>query len=117
MGAAFSGQMNEVALAKRTAATSRMCGRDFRALVAPDVKGEQRPPQLVWGADQEFQCLASLKRSDQVYGGVQDSRGLAGLERTVGRIRENAGQTRRLAGQNIQRDSIAPNRGGVDPGY
>src|SRR5579884_3883537 len=97
----FSRQMHEVALAARSTSRTRPGRSHLRALVRPHIKGQQRAPQLLLRTDEKLQCLAGLDRRNQVHRRIENARGLASLESAMWRIRKNARQASRLAGDHV----------------
>src|SRR5260370_21984187 len=72
-------------------------GGDFSTIVAPQIEGEQRAPQLVARAHQKLERFGALYGTNEIHGAVQDSGGLAGLHRPLRRCAEHTRQARGCA--------------------
>jgi hypothetical protein len=116
VGAIFSGEVAEDALAADLAIGARGGGGDFRVLVGPEVPGEEGAAHLEDGAGKEFEGFGDLDAGGEVGGGVEDASGLAGFDPAGGRGGEEAGEAGGFAGEDVHAGGVGADGGGVNPG-
>src|ERR1700746_1677244 len=83
---------------------------------APDVRGEKASGEGIRATSKDFHGLGDFERSNQIDNGTKNADGVASFFE-AGCIRgfHEAGETRRLAGNNGHGDAVARNRRGIDP--
>src|ERR1700747_3363792 len=83
---------------------------------APDVRGEKASVERIRATSKDFHGLGDFERSNQIDNGTKNADGVASFFE-AGSIRgfHEAGETRRLAGNNGHGDAVARNRRGIDP--
>src|SRR6266705_6866014 len=105
--ATFTSQVKKLALAANPTIGTRMVSHDLGTLVSPEVKGEQRPPQLIACTGQELERFSSGQRSGEIHYGIQNAAGFASFQCSARGIGEDARQTRCLAREDGERRAIA----------
>src|SRR5262249_28896777 len=76
---ALSGQVDKLMLAADLAAGAGTLGRNLAAVVAPEIEGQQRAPQLVASTHQKLHGFRGLDGTDKVDGAVEDTGGVTSL--------------------------------------
>src|SRR5258708_1947430 len=109
--------MDEFTLVAGLAAGSRFAGGNLSLLIAPNVEGEQSPPELVSCAHQKFDGFGSLDRPNQSNGAVSNSHCVTVFDRAFRRGRKETGQASGFAGKNIHGDRVGSHGGGINPGF
>src|SRR5436309_12430263 len=94
---AFTAQVNKLALAANPTTGARMVSHDLGALVSPEVKGKQRPAQLIIGTAQQLERFGCSHRSRATHYGIQNAGCFASFKCSARLIWENARQTCCLA--------------------
>ena len=92
VGAAFSSEVREDALAANGATGVWGSGVDLAALVCPEVVTEDGATHEVGLVREEFECFGSLNGVGQVDGRGEDPGGVAGFYGAGGGLGEDAGQ-------------------------
>ncbi len=121
-----AGEVVEAALGTDAAVGIGRRRGDFRALVGPEIAGEESAAEEPGLAGKQLEGLGDLERGGEVDGRGEDAGGVAGFDGSGGRGREEAGEAggglvvlRRLGsnGQDGHGGGIGPEGGGVDPGF
>ena len=116
VGATFSAEVAEVAGGADFAGRVWCGGGDVRPLICPKVAGEQGAAHFCLRTNEIFEGLSDGDGGSEVDRGVQDSGSVAGFDGAGGRLGEDAGEARGLAGEDIHGDGVGGDCGGVDPG-
>ena len=92
VGAAFSGEMSEDALAADGAGGFGSAGVDLAALVCPEVVGKEGAAHEVGLVGEELEGFGGLDGGGEVDGGGEDAGGVAGFDWAGGWLGEDAGE-------------------------
>ena len=78
--ATFASQVKKLALAANPTIGTRMVSHDLGTLVSPEVKGKQRPAQLIIGTAQQLERFGCSHRGRKIHHGIQNARRFASLQ-------------------------------------
>ncbi len=116
VGAGFAVEIAEVMALAGLAVRAGLRDGHLRALVAPEVVGEQGAADAVARAHEELQALGRLDRSKEVHRGVEDAGGIAGLNDAGGGGGKDAAQAGGLAGDDVHGKTIGADGCRIYPG-
>ncbi len=120
VGAAFSGEVGEDALAADGAVGVWLAGVDLALLVGPEVEGEEGAAHELRLAGEELEGFGGLDGGGEVDGGGEDAGGVAGFDGTSRGLGEDAGEASGggwCVGEDVHGGGVGADGGGVDPGF
>ena len=110
------GQIQETLLPAGNTISAGFVGGNLVSLVQPYIVGKQRGAEVLARPGEQLQSFGSRDGRCQIDRRIQNASGVAGLNRTARRLREEAGQAGGLAWHNVHGDRVTTDRRDVNPG-
>src|SRR5579871_756724 len=118
MRASLASKMNEVAFPAGAAPWTRLGSGNLSVLVRPKIEGKHGAAKIVRhrSPHEDLEGFSRSNRGHQIHGRVEDAGRLAGLDDSSWRIWKDAGEASCLTGNDIHRNGVASDGGGINPG-